>query len=248
MVKPKPWARTDLSWTTQTNVKTAFMPLTREQIGRPLITLETTQRYTRGETQGLLRGTPCQIPFMRPFENKLSLDPSDYVAVGNGVTSYVTKRIDGRHPAEGILVMFQSEYCLERNQLWNLANPISATGTSYYNTMKLIVAGKDREVAWDSTVWQGISPWAKSEKMPGIPISWISFAVGPSYGYRAPERRKPSGALNFSSADKATIYMDIKDTLPSQTTQQKRVTMRAVTVGWGIYRVEDARGTLLFGN
>lgn len=243
MVKPKPWTNTDLTCNT-----VPFSPLTREQIGKPLITLETTQRYTRNTIQELLKKTAIQIPFIRPFENALSLDPIDYVAVGNGGlgVSHISKRIDGRHPAEGVLVMFQSEYCLERNQLWNLANPMN--GGSYYNTLKLIIAGKDREVEWDSSVWQGISPWAKSEKSPGIPISWISFCVGPTYGYRAPERRKPSGSLNFSSADRPTLYMNIQDTLPSNTTQQKRVTMRAITVGWGVYLVQDARGTLVYGN
>lgn len=247
-VKPTPWNRSDLSWKNQAGIVTPFTPFTREQIGKPLISLETTQRYVRSETQALLKKSPNLIPFLRPFENKLSLDPTDYIAVGNGVVSYVTKRIDGRHPGEGILVMFQSEYCIERNQLWNMNNPLSSSNGYFYNTLKLTVAGKDREEDWPTSVWQGISPWTKSEKTPGIPISWISFTIGPSYGYRAPERRKPSGTLNFSKADKPTLYMNIKDTLPSATTAQKRVTMRAITIGWGIYRVEDQRGTMLFGN
>jgi hypothetical protein len=245
-VKPKPWGMA-FTMTDSVGGQTALSGLVREKIGKPIITLETTQRYGRGDTQKLLKSTPNQIPFLRPFENKLSLDPTDYVAVGNGTTSYVTKRIDGRHPAEGILVFFQSEYCLERNQLWNLSNPLSGT-SDYYNTLTFLVAGKEREAAWDTSVWQSISPWAKSEKCPGIPVSWISFAVGPSYGYLAPERRMPSGSVNFSTADRPTLYMDIRDTLPSTVSGQKRVTMRAITVGWGIYRVEDARGTLVFGN
>jgi hypothetical protein len=244
-IKPAPWTRSDLSITNSVGTRTYFNPFTREQIGKPLITLETTQRYIRQDLQSLLKKTPNQIPFLRPFENKLSLDPSDYVAVGNGGTSYVTKRIDGRHPAEAILIMFQSDYYSDRNQLWNLVNPFN--NADYYNTMKLIVAGKDRETTWDSSVWEHISPWAKCEKNPGIPVSWISFTTGPSYGYRAPVRRKPSGTLNFSTADKPTLWMNIQDTL-SSASGKKRVTMRAVTIGWGVYRVEDERGTLVFGN
>jgi hypothetical protein len=41
--------------------------------------------------------------------------------------------------------------------------------------------------------------------------------------------------------------MDIKDTLPGMT-KQKGVVMRAITIGWGIYNVENDRGTLVFGN
>jgi hypothetical protein len=244
-VKPTPWARSDLTSTNKEGVKTTIRPLTREQIGKPLITLETTQRYLRSDNQAILKKTPTEIPFLRPFENTLSLDPSDYIAVGNGVASYVTKRIDGRHPAEGILIMFQSQYCIERNQLWNLVNPV---GTGYYNTMKLMVAGKEREKPWGLDVWQQLSPLVKCEKCPGIPISWISFSVGPSYGFRAPEKRKPSGTLNFSSADKPTLWMDIQDTLPSSMNGQKKVCMRSISVGWGVYSVEDQRGSLRFAN
>ena len=244
-VKPSPWTRSDLTYTNKEGVNTSIRPLTREQIGKPLITLETTQRYLRSDTQAILKKTPTEISFMRPFENTLSLDPSDYIAVGNGVASYVTKRIDGRHPAEGILIMFQSQYCIERNQLWNLVNPV---GTGYYNTMKFMVAGKERENPWGMNVWQQLSPLIKCEKCPGIPISWISFSIGPSYGFRAPEKRKPSGTLNFSSADKPTLWMDIQDTLPSSVNGQKKVTMRAISVGWGVYHVEDQRGSLRFAN
>ena len=244
-VKPTPWTRSDLSYTNKEGVKTSIIPLTREQIGKPLITLETTQRYLRSDNQAILKRTPTEIPFLRPFENTLSLDPTDYIAVGNGVASYVTKRIDGRHPAEGILIMFQSQYCVERNQLWNLVNPV---GTGYYNTLKLMVAGKEREKPWALDVWQQLSPLVKCEKCPGIPISWISFSVGPAYGFRAPEKRKPSGTLNFSSADKPTLWMDIQDTLPSTMNGQKKVTMRVICVGWGVYNVEDQRGTLRFAN
>ena len=100
---------------------------------------------------------------------------------------------------------------------------------------------------WSPLHWQHISPWVKCEKTPGIPISWISFSMGPSDGYMAPQRRKPSGTVNFSKADRATLWMDIQDTLPCST-GQKKVVLRAITIGWGIYRIEDERGTLVFGN
>ena len=244
-VKPTPWNRKDLRTRGSNGQSTPFTPLAREQIGKPLITLETKQRYVRQDLQELLKTTPNQIPFLRPFENALSIDSADYIAVEKGVSSYITKRIDGRHPAEGILIMFQSDYYMERNQLWNLTNPLN--NGAYYNTMKLLVAGKERESEWDPTIWQSVSPYTKSEKSPGIPISWISFTYGPSYGYRAPERRKPSGTLNFSSADRPTLWLNITDTLATST-GKKRVTFRAVTVGWGLYDVKEQRGTLAYGN
>jgi hypothetical protein len=243
--KPEPWSRTDLKITSASEFQTPFQPITREQIGKPLITLETTQRYVRQDLQLLLKKNKTQIPFLRPFENKLSLDPSDYVAVGNGGTSYVTKRLDGRHPSESLMIFFQSEYNVERNQLWNLKNPLGSG--KYYNTMQLLIAAKEREKRWDNNLWEKISPWTKAEKTSGLPISWISFTVGPQYGSKNPEVRRPSGTVNFTSADKPTLWMDITDTLPTRL-GQKRVTMRAITIGWGIYTVEDERGGLTFGN
>ena len=244
-IKPTPWQRTDLKVTDKNGIQTPFLPIQRELIGRPLITLETTQRYVRQDLQALLKLNKFEIPFLRPFENKLSLDPSDYIAVGNGGTSYVTKRIDGRHPAESILIMFQSEYCTERNQLWNLKNP-KGTG-EYYNLLELLIAAKEREKQRDPRHWQNISPFTKAEKNPGIPISLLSFTIGPQYGNKAPEQRRPSGTVNMSSADKPTLWMDIIDTLPTSL-GQKRVCMRVISIGWGIYSIEAERGALLFGN
>ena len=62
-----------------------------------------------------------------------------------------------------------------------------------------------------------------------------------------PERRKPSGTLNFSKADRPTLWMDIQDTLPNSR-GQKKVMLRATTIGWGLYRIEGQRGALFFGN
>jgi hypothetical protein len=243
-VRPTPWT-SSLILTDASGNQKPFTPLTREQIGKPLITLETTQRYIRQDLQTLMREKVFQIPFLRPFENKLSLDPSDYVAVGNGGSSYVTKRIDGRHPAESLMIFFQSEYAIERNQLWNFKNPLGSG--QYYNTMQLLIAAKEREKKWDNNLWEKISPWAKAEKTSGLPISWISFTIGPQYGYKAPQMRKPSGTVNFTSADKPTLWMDITDTLPTSL-GQKRVVMRSTTIGWGIYNIEQQRGSLFFGN
>ena len=244
-IKPTPWSRTDLRSINSSSTVTSFIPISREKIGKPLITLETTQTYVRPELQNELKKKALEIPFMRPFENKLSLDPNDYVSVGNGGSSYITKRIDGRHPAEGILIFFQSEYDVERNRLWSITNPIDRK--AYYNSMKLIVAGKDRETEWTSDVWQNLSPFTKCEKMPGIMVSWLSFAYGPTFGYRAPVRRQPSGTLNFSLADKPTLWMDIRDTLPASTLQKKTY-IRAITIGWGLYIIDQKRGTLRFAN
>ena len=244
-IKPTPWTRSDLKVTDKNGHHTPFMPIQRELIGRPLITLETTQRYVRQDLQALLKQNKFEIPFLRPFENKLSLDPSDYIAVGNGGTSYVTKRIDGRHPAESILIMFQSEYCIERNQLWNLKNP-KGTG-EYYNLLELLIAAKEREKQRDPRHWEHISPFTKAEKCPGLPISLVSFTIGPQYGNKAPEQRRPSGTVNMTSADKPTLWMDIVDTLPTSL-GQKRVCMRVISIGWGIYSIESDRGVLLFGN
>jgi hypothetical protein len=220
--------------------------LTQENIDRPLITLKTIQRYVKSETQNLLRKDSITIPFLRPFENILSIDAADYVGVGGGTASYITKRIDGRHPSEALLIFFQSDYCLERNQLWNFTNPLNSG--DYYNSMKLLIAGKERENPWSSLVWQKISPFTKSELTPQIPVSWISFTYGPTYGYRAPELRSPSGTVNFSSADRPTLWLNIIDTLPSSVSKKKRVTMRCIAVGWGVYTIEQTRGYIKFQN
>jgi hypothetical protein len=118
----------------------------------------------------------------------------------------------------------------------------------YFNSLKLLIAGKERETVWSSLIWNQLSPFTKSEIVPKIPISWISFTYGPSYGYRAPEKRTPSGTVNFSTADRPTMWMDLIDTLPSTVTKKKRVYMRCIVVGWGNYTIENGRGYIQFMN
>ena len=248
-VKPSPWNQTLMGSGAPFGnaVPASFQTFSRETIGAPLITLETSQRYVRQDLQQLLKSKKIEIPFLRPFENRLSLDPADYVSVGNGGVSNVTKRLDGRHPADSLMVFFQSEYNLDRNQLWNLANPLVSSAGIHYNQLKLIVASKDRETTWDQSLWQHISPFVKSEKTPGINISLLSFTTGPVFGYMAPERRTPAGTLNFTKADRPTLWMNITDTLPANS-KQKRTTLRVITTGWGVYIIEQGRGVLAFGN
>jgi hypothetical protein len=117
----------------------------------------------------------------------------------------------------------------------------------YYNLLEILIAAKEREKKWDNKLWQHISPFTKCEKNPGIPVSWLSFTIGPQYGYKAPEMRRPSGTVNMTSADKPTLWLDIMDTLPAST-GQKRVTMRVISIGWGIYDIQEQRGAMLFGN
>jgi hypothetical protein len=92
-IKPTPWSRTDLTLTDSSGNIKSFQPIQREKIGKPVITLETTQRYVRQDIQTLLKKTPIQIPFLRPFENKLSLDPSDYISVGSETNTNLLYRV-----------------------------------------------------------------------------------------------------------------------------------------------------------
>jgi hypothetical protein len=245
-VKPAPWNRKGFVSIQKGGIQTPFTALSRELIEKPLITLQTIQRYIRNPTQTHICNKKFEIPFLRPFENVISLDPNDYAPVSGGTPSLITKRIDGRHPSEGILLFFQSDYCLERNQLWNFKNPLNAG--DYFNSLKLLIAGKERETVWSSLIWNQLSPFTKSEIVPKIPISWISFTYGPTYGYRAPEKRTPSGTVNFSTADRPTLWIDLINTLPSSLTKKKRVHMRCIVVGWGNYTIEDGRGYIQFMN
>ena len=144
------------------------------------------------------------------------------------------------------ILIDQSQYDIDRNRLWSLQNPYNQG--PFYNTLKLIVAGKDRETEWPSDIWENLSPFTKSEKTSGLNLSWLSVNYGPSYGYRAPEKRSPSGTLNFTIADKPTLYLNITDTLSSSLSGQKRTIIRAVTIGWGLYIVSEDRGSLRFAN
>ena len=70
----------------------------------------------------------------------------------------------------------------------------------------------------------------------------MNWSYGEQHAYRAPREFSPSGTLNFTSADRPTIYVDLAQVNSSNTQ------MNLIVDGYGTYSVGEGRGSLLYAN
>jgi phage gp29-like protein len=114
--------------------------------------------------------------------------------------------------------------------------------------MKLIIAGRDREFLQSSMVWQDMMAYAKDEIESGYNFSEMRWNLGDVYSMPRPFVRSPNGSVNFTTADRPTLYFQLNN-VPKQTiTQHRRTELRVFMEGWNVYEIEQGRGRLRFAN
>ena len=245
--KPQPWGRTDFQIVkSQGGTPQPFSTISRLDIRAPTIQLETRHIYTDRDTQDALRKESLVIPFERIYENSFTQGPLDYAALRRGGTAQVTRRLDADHPAARMVLMFRTQQALRANQRWKMYADIS--GGQFYNQISLIIAGRDRESMWDSLVWQTLAQHAKEERDSGYNLSFMNWALGDINGRFAPFPRQLEGSVNFTTADRPTLLIDLKDIPADPVTKGQNATLEVYIETWAALIFEKARAAMLFGN
>jgi hypothetical protein len=224
-----------------------FAPVARESVGQPTILLETLQAYIDPDVRQSLRNTKQSIPFRRPFENVFTFGEADYAALDVSSVAASSRRLDACHPVERLVLFFRTANALDRNEYTNFVNPGSVDG-QFYNALKLIIAGRDREFKQSALVWQDLMAYAKDEIDSGYPISEMRWNLGDIYNQQRPFSRVPNGAINFTTADRPTLYVQLNNTPVQTISQQRKTELRVFMEGWNVYEVVGGRGRLLFAN
>ncbi len=241
MAKPTPWNQ--LGWRIQSSASgpvTTFSTLPIQDIQAPSILLETRHVYTDAETRLGLQGIRNEIPFERVYENIFTQNQYDYAPIERGAVAAITRRLEGVHPAARIVNFFRSRTAIQANQLWKITNDIS--GGQFYNNMKLVIAGKDRETLFGPLVWDKLVKHAKEERDSGLPFAIMNWTVGDVRSRRQPFARQPEGSVNFTTADRPTLYIELNDTVG------KNTVLHSIVETWACMVTEDYRATLWFGN
>ena len=261
VTKPAPWDISQFAYIFDDNMSVyTFSPKSRMEIGQPTILLSTMQHYVPPAVQEELRSKPIQIPFRKLFENRFSFGELDFIPLDKGGVAAVTRQLDGRHPTERIFWFFRNQNALDRNQLDNFYNdyfdfnvptgvqPYTSPYGEFYYTMKLVIAGKDREDSYGPTVWETICQYAKDEKASGKQIGSMRWSIGDTYGTVYPAPRQPEGTINFTTADRPTLYIELANIVSNPLLAQRKAEFRVFTEGWNVYEVKEGRGRLLFSN
>ncbi len=267
VMSPAPWAVPLFQSTGVDGSVYEFAPLSIAEMGQPTVLLATTQRYVLPEAQQAIRESAMEIPFRRMFENRFTFGELDYISLDKGGVSAVTRRLEGRHPTERLMWFFRTQEAVDRNRLDDFVNPYfnSAAGGSgtvtdtqpltwpygsFVYRMKLLVAGRDREVLHDAGVWELLAPWAKAERAPlgAKGVGMMSWGLGDVWGARYPVERQPTGTVNLTTADRPTLYLELANVPVHPVLAQRKVEFRVFSEAWNVYDVVEGRGRVRFAS
>jgi hypothetical protein len=131
-------------------------------------------------------------------------------------------------------------------QQYNFENNL--LGNQFYNTMKLVIAGKDREYEWEPFVWTDVVQHAKEERATTKAITTMNW----SYGWRQEDEisasKQPVGGLNFTTAIRPQLYINLRDIRIDTILKERSCEMRSIAEAWAVYEIKDKRGRFKFAN
>jgi hypothetical protein len=162
-----------------------------------------------------------------------------------GVPSYVSRRIDAQHPASRILWFFRTQNDLRTGRRWRL---VPSATTEYYTGQSLIIAGRDRETFFSPFIWNALTHHAKEERDPGAGIGEMSWDLGDILGRRPNFERQPEGSVNFTTADRPTLYTGLAIAPDDTLLGAPSTEMTTIVDTWSLYMIENDRGFLKYGN
>jgi hypothetical protein len=149
---------------------------------------------------------------------------------------------------------------LDINQLDNFENdyfdthpptdtqPYTTPYGEFYYRMKLVIAGRDREELYEPFLWNTISQYSKEEKASGKHIGIMNWSIGEKYGTTYPAPRQPEGTVNFTTADRPTLYVELANIRMNLLLAQRKSELRVYTEGWNVYEIKEGRGRMMFAS
>lgn len=239
--KPVPWDSLKCIQKTRSST-TVFSTLLRTAIGPPTLTLETRHTYVDLETRERLVKSQLEIPYSRLYENVFTFGAFDYSPLIRNAAALSSRRLDAAHPASRLVFWFHTTQDLRANKYVNI------NGQEYYNTVSFYIAGRDRETSFSPLIWNQLMHLAKEERDPGPGFGLMNWELGDVRGRLPPYQHQPEGTVNFTTADRPTLYVDLKDIPLDSLTRQKATEMRVIVDTWSIALFENGRGGLKYAN
>jgi hypothetical protein len=210
-----------------------YTALREYELDSPNVVLETTQAYLTREAREAMRGQAAgaqgiQIPFVTHYEQQFQLRV-------DGRKPYL---LEPKHPSEGIYIYAMPVNAARKKDISGAA--ISA--------IEFTLAGREREFEWGSTVLVDIAAHAKMISLPPMRgIYALNWSLGDSSRPRSqdPMLRRPEGTINFSEADKPTLYVTPN---PAVVTRNGPVyIMHVIVESWRLYNIQgDGYGRVAF--
>lgn len=241
----KPWNHT-FTHTTTSGI-TTFKGYPYDMIKQPTLTVRTKQLYLSTELRQKLIKETLEIPYIRYFDNTFNINQLEYNSVENGGSGSIVRYLDASYTVERIVTFFRNIIDIRANKLWKFNNTLSEDG-QYYSNLKFIVAGKEREEAWDSSIWQNVVCNSKEDRGSSKNIAIINWSRGWSISNRKNNIREPTGGINFTTADRPMFTITLNNVLSDPVLGYKQVFMNSSCESWALYKIRNMRGGLEYAN
>ena len=216
-------------------------------IKQPSLTLRTKQLYLSNEIREQLAMETIEIPYIRYFDNIFNINQLDYNSVQNGGLGSIVRYLDASYTVERIVTFFRNMTDSRLNRLWKFNNNFITDG-QYYKSIQLTIAGKVREEAWNSKVWQSVVGNAKEDKTSSKNIAIMNWTRGWRVSDGPNTLREPTGGVNFTTADRPMLTVILNDTVPDPILGYKQVFMNSSCESWALYKIRNRRGGLEYAN
>jgi hypothetical protein len=198
-----------------------FTACSKETLGSPKILLELTQAYIGVETRDTILKTAekegIRLPFITHFQQIYGLQ--------TGVKPYL---LEARHPSEGMYIYVRTRGTAMKN--------ISGGAIS---SIRFTIAGRDREFDWSQEIWTEVMDEAKAcSSSPVQGLAMINWSLGNIHRPMLQDmsQRRPEGTVNFSEADKPTLY--ITSNVDAGTAMNMDVVV--ILEGWRVYEIQSS--------
>lgn len=228
-----------------------FQSKTKTTLGTPTIQLLTRQSYIRDELRQVAQKARYEIPFRRFFPQTFNIGEPDYTPFNRDPAAAappivpILRRLEAVHPAGRVLFTFRSQNALNTGRLSTTYNPLSTSpNNQFYNNAKLIIAGQDREDLYPPLIWQDLQSSYKDDRYPGEARRQAAF----NWTACEPTTKAPTGTVNFSTADRPNIYIELQNTLPDPATNQRTTQLLTCVESWDTYVISEGRAYVKFFN
>ena len=155
--------------------------------------------------------------------------------------SAVKSKLALNHPCKELVWVLQlnSNVAANKNRWADYTNSANTSGKEYVGddclaSAKLQLNGQDRFSVRDATYFNVVQPYQHHTRCPATGIYVYSFALNP-------EQHQPSGTVNMSRIDNATLLLDL-------TTATAPVQLRVYAVNYNVLRIMAGMGGLAYSN
>lgn len=243
VLRPAPWTESAFTVTWPNATTTSVVPVARELIAKPVLQLESRHIYADPESRAALESKHHEIPYSLLYENTFTFGGLDF-STSTALAPSFTRDIDARHPASRVFWFLRTRDDLRRNRRWATSGP----GGPYYQNISLIIASRDRERLFPPLIWNTLALYGKEDKNPGFTVGEMNWDIGTYTGVSSKRDRVPEGSVNFSTADKPVIYIEVLPPVAPQLFTTGVLEMLFVVESWSLYTIEEGRGALRYGN